>query len=252
LFYGCQGAYKNDFFESLYLILPAYKKVYDFLCEMDRENAFHVFPRNPEIFIIWCDMIEPLDILAINSSDGSCHETNHFINSQLFQCRPAYYFKYLFFGNVYNTDITYENTAHISIVEETIPDSLKSAGRYTVYIENSKTSDNNLGTLLDELNSYTGGANFYFQYLNSGLLPEINGTNTSDGELNGMINFMAFLQYYLKSTRLNHPNIYENIKNQQNTLAYIQVLWSKAEEMWALNYPYTIFSGTDSDYNGNM
>ena len=56
-------------------------------------------------------------------------------------------------------------------------------------------------------------------------------------QIGGVVNFMVYLEYYLKTARLNYPEAHEHI-NQQNTIDYIQYLWSMAEEILIKSYPY--------------
>ncbi len=102
--------------------------------------------------------------------------------------------------------------------------------------------------LIDELNSYTGSAWLDLRFFQSGLLPEIKGYTTNDGGLGGMVNFMVYLECYLKSARLNYPETYQEINKQEVLLKLIQDLWSKAEEILELSYSYTTISGTDASY----
>ena len=243
----CNLLYSQLAIQNLDLSNPKYKQIHDFLYQVDRTNAYHVFTRKPEIFLMWCEMVDASDILSLITLDGATHETNHLVNYKLKRCNAFRNKEYLFLGNIYSTEIN-NNTSHISIVEETIPEILKTDSRYKPYIEDKKDFDNSLDVLLDELNSYTGGSHFTLQYLKSDFMPDITGTLTSDGELGGMVNFMAFLQYYLKSARLNHSEVYNGIKLQTQTMKYVQVLWDKAEEMLEMNYPYTTVSGTTSSY----
>jgi hypothetical protein len=244
----CNLKYSHLAIESLNLNDLNYRKIHDFLYQVDRTNAYHVFTRDPEDFLMWCEMIDATDVLDKSTISAALHETNHMIISQLRRCNSTSFYSFLFMGMIYSTELNKENTAHISVVEETILDIFKNPNFYKTYIEDSKPYNNNFAVLLNELNSYTGGGWFDFQYLNSGLLPDISWTSASEGQLSGMINFMAFLQYYLKSVRLNHSATYQTIKSQKTTLNYIQTLWSKAEEVLVLSYPITKMSGTNSKY----
>jgi hypothetical protein len=245
----CQLRYSNLAINALDLTNNDYKKIHDLLYTVDRNNAYHVFVRDPKNFLMWCKMIAPTDILSLTSLDGATHETNHMINSTLEICAPSLTRKYLSFGNIYLTELARNQTTNYSIVEETISENLKSTARYKTYIEGSKGKNgNDFGTLLDELNSYTGGGWFFAKYVQSGLLPKINGYQSSDGELGGMVNFMVYLENYLMSARLNHKTAYETIKKQTTTLSFIQDLWSKGEEVLELSYSYTSQSGTTGMY----
>lgn len=226
-----------------------FKLLHDFLFELDRKYAYHVFTRNPHDFLMWCQMINTEDITSWDALGGAVHETNHMINSDLIKCNPALKQKYLSFDNIYETNLSFGQTANISIVEKKIADNLKFHSRYKTYIEGARNSNgNDFRVLIDELNSYTGGAWFDLQYFKSGFLPEIQGHIINDGGLGGMVNFMVYLEYYFMAARVNYPETYQEIQTQTNLLKLIQDLWVKAEEILEMSYSYSTISGTNSSY----
>ena len=50
---------------------------------------------------------------------------------------------------------------------------------------------------------------------------------------------MSYLIAYLRAARINHPSSYQAIQSQPQTLAYIQTLWLKAEDVLGNSYPYS-------------
>ncbi len=243
----CNKMYSHVAIQHLDTVNARHKLLYNLLYEVDREHAFNIFVRNPVDFMTWCNLLNVFEELKPSYLASVVHEANHMTNSKLRMCSSNYKKTFLFCGNIFTVEVNSQNTEHISIVEETIAEKLKVADRYKTYIEDHKDGDNSFDSLLEELNSYTGGAHFTYLYLKSGKAPSINGTSTSDGNLNGMLNFMVWLQYYLKTARLNYSNTYNTIKSPQN-LAYIQVIWEKAETQLEQNYEYTTISGNDNMY----
>jgi len=245
----CRLKYAHLAIESVDYTNDKYRLLHDFLFELDRKYAYHVFTRNPGDFLMWCEMVEPENITSRHALIGATHETNHMINSDLRRCSPYLNQKYLSFDNIYETELSVGKTANYSIVEETISEILKNHSRYTTYIEGAKNSNgNDFRALMDELNSYIGSAWLDLKFFKSGLLPEIQGYTINDGGLGGMVNFMVYLECYLMSARLNYLETYQKIIEQEVMLKLIQDLWSKAEEILELSYPHTTISGTNASY----
>ncbi|HEV8315063.1 MAG TPA: hypothetical protein VGQ23_18520, partial [Burkholderiaceae bacterium] len=57
--------------------------------------------------------------------------------------------------------------------------------------------------LLDELNAYTGAAQFELGLLSNAVYSSLRSPGNID--IGGMIDFMMFMPSYLKAARLNHP-----------------------------------------------
>lgn len=245
--------YSHAAINQLNLTNSEYKKVHDVLFKVDKNNAYHVFTRDPNDFMFWCSGVNPSSVNAWSSLQGARHETNHQINAKLRSCNPSSTSKYLFFGNVYYTELKSGQTSNYSIVDETIPDILKTHVRYDPYILNSKNvNGNDFRILLDEFNSYTGDVWFIVKYWQSDLMPAMSGTLTTNGGIDGMLNFMVWFGYYIKSARINYPTTYSLIKSQSGTLKYIQKLWSTAEEMLSVGYPFTVNSGSSSKFKMSL
>ncbi len=226
--------------EKLDLSDTRVKEIHDALKKADPVHAYQVLIRSPDDFMQWINMNTTLS--------GAVHETNHEIDSDLSVCSPFLKSKYLSVGNLYPIDLEFGDTAHYSIVEETIAPSLKNSSRYEMYIEGTKDyNGNDLRMLLDELNAYAGDAWFQMQFQNSGLPGETDYYKTSQFQLDGVVNFMVYLQYYLKSARLNYPDTYQFIQTNQTVLGFLQHLWTNAEELLNEAYPL-IMSSVPTQY----
>lgn len=208
------------------------KAIADILEITDPNNGYQLFLRNNKDFMIWIDMGTSLST--------AIHEANHMIDSSLrYNCTPKGKAKYFSLGDIYTTDLIWDKTEHYSIVEESIPSVLKTTSRYDIYILGMKEANGNtFQTLLDELNAYIGDAYFQINFRKSELEKNTNHYNAyGQFQIGGVVNFMVYLEYYLKTARLNYPEAHEHI-NQQNTIDYIQYLWSMAEEILIKSYPY--------------
>ena len=215
------------------------KEIHNILLESDPDNAYQVFIRHPDVFMEWLDIGIALP--------GAVHETNHRIDGDLMACPPNGIEKYLFLGQIYVTELKGSDTKNYGIVEETINPYLKKAHRYDTYIERSKSvSGNRFDILLDEFTAYTGDSWFQLMFYQSGLPSESEYYRMSQFQIDGTVNFMVYLECYLKSSRLNYPETYSNIQSQEATIDYIQILWSKAEELLQKSYP-VIISDTSSE-----
>ena len=157
----CDKMYSHLAIQHLDTINAQHKLLYNLLYEVDRENAFNIFVRNPVDFMLWCNLLNVFADLEPSYLASVVHETNHMTNSKLRRCSSNYEKTLLFCGNIFTVEVNSQNTEHISIVEETIAEKLKVADRYETYIEGHKDASNSFDTLLDELNSYTGGAAVY-------------------------------------------------------------------------------------------
>jgi hypothetical protein len=224
---------------------PTRKYIHDALESIDYDHAYQIFLQSPNNLMIWIYDKENIDMGMLA---GAVHEANHMLNSNLsFSSTSEYQSKYFFLGDIYTTGLNFENTVNYSIVEETIPQDLKSHNRYKTYIEGSKdVNGNNFSVILDEFTAYLGGALFEYRYFISDrmeVLPS-NQTRTSDSNPAGTVNFMVYLQCYLKSARANYTDAYNSIKTQRSTLRYIETLWSAAERMLVELHPYTIENKT--------
>lgn len=217
-----------------------YQHIHDVLQTSDPVHAYQVFIRSPDIFMNWINLGATLS--------SSVHEANHQIDFKMETCTYPFESKYLFMGTAYPSGLKFGDTAHYSIVEETIDPALKNSSRYEIYIEGHKDAKgNDFTVLLDELNAYVGDSWFQIQFQNSGLPKENDVYKTDQFQVDGVINFMVFLQYYLKSARLNHEDTYQAIRTNSSVLSHIQRLWSSAESILKDAYPL-ILSDWSSTY----
>ena len=226
--------------QNLDLTDPTIRHIHEILKTIDYDHAHYIFLKSPDNFMIWIWDKENIDMVMLASA---CHEANHMLNSDLsINLRNDYKSRYFFLGDIYSMDLGFDDTVNYSVVEETIDVRLKSHSRYDTYINGSKeVNGNRFSTLLDELTAYLGAAVFECKYIKSDrieILPR-NQSRVLDSNPAGTVNFMVYLQCYLKSTRLNHKQIYSKIKLQRSTIAYIKKLWSTAEQMLIDVYPYT-------------
>lgn len=207
---------------------------------VDPVHSFAEFARLPDFFM-W-SLRSSSDRIDMLSLGGSVHETNHKIDASLRNlCNSDGLARFFAEGRVYVTDMRKtDQLANYSIASETYPAALKTtrAFRYDVYIPGSASSSgNDFSVLLDELNAYSGGANFEAKLLANTAYAQL--AVNADSDVGGMADFMLFMQAYLKSARLNHPATYSTLQAQGRTKAYMQYAWSRAEGILAVAYPYT-------------
>ena len=196
-------------------------------------HAHQLFLRNKEEFMSWVKDGHELSIAT--------HETNHSFNKKLAWCNGSDSPNYFLNGNYYDIGYNLFHTAHYSIVEQTIPEHLKQRSRYQYYIEGLKGANGNkFHLLLDELVAYIGDGGFQLDYIKSGqnLYPG-SFRPFSTLQVDGAVDMMLYVQYYLKSARLNYPESYVTIDNEE-TIAALQALWHEAEAMLTRAYPYLV------------
>lgn len=210
--------------------------VNDFLLAADQVHAHKVFIRAPGDFVNW--IVNAGGTVNLMSVGVATHETLHKVDTALRSCAPVLLAKYQFMGSQLITDLAPGTTSNYSIVAETIDTALTSAPRYATYIGTASSSNgNDFSVLLDEFAAYTGGAHTEVQLLQQG---KVGGaTGSLDVNLGGMVNFMVYLENYLKSARLYHTAQYDAIKNSASTVAAIQAIWSRAELVLQDGYSFT-------------
>ena len=203
------------------------------------------FYRLPDVFMFWVRSGSTnVDMWAVGKA---IHETNHEIDfSLLSPCSADVsgrgYTKYFVNSIIHTTDLKYEQTDNFSIIQETFPAILRESRtfRYNLYLSTALANPvaNDFRILLAELSAYSAGAQFEVSLLANKTYA--NMYLAGDNNAGGMVDFMAFLQYYLKSARLNHNSTYALLKSQPNTLAFIQFSWARAETILAAMYPYSV------------
>ena len=221
------------------------QQVADILQATSPNHGYQLFARLPSTVMWWVrSQAGPLDIASIGSA---VHETNHeFDRAMRNTCNSDHKARLLLDGAVIQTDLISGQllTANYSIADETIPASLKTALRYYYITRSATVPGNDFAIMLDELNAYTGAAEFELDLLSSAtyspLMPQ--GVK-ADVNAGGQVDFMLYTLAYLKAARLNHPATYTAIQGQANTIAYIQLVWARAEANLVALYPYTVLSG---------
>jgi hypothetical protein len=222
---------------ALDLSNPTVRAVHDELRLVDPVHAYKVFVRMPGQFVNWVASME--GALDVDTIGFATHETMHNLSFALGSCSAQKTAQYLLLGSTIDTGLRFGDTANYSIVQETIAPELRSHFRYAEYIPEAATANgNDLRILLDELASYVGGAHTEQLYIASGRAAD--DRRALEYNLGGMINFMVYLQYYLQSARLNHPETHATVRNNPTARAAIQTLWTQAENVLRSSYPLTL------------
>ena len=212
----------------------------DILQAVDAAHSYSEFARLPATFMWWVRSgSDQVDMLSLGAG---VHESNHKIDSTLRNlCNSDGLARFYAEGRVHVTDLRKsDELANYSIAAESYPAALKGtrALRFEAYITGSaRSSGNDFSILLDEVNAYSGGANFEAKLLANAAYAQL--AVRADADVGGMTDFMLFMQAYLKSARLNHPATYSTISGQGQTKVYIQFAWSRAEAILAAAYPYS-------------
>ena len=218
----------------------------DILQALDPAHGYSEFARLPGTFMWWLRGDANVDMLSLGAA---VHETNHKIDSTLRNvCNTDGLARYFANGVVHVTDISRnDKLANYSIAGETYPANLKSARalRYDAYVTTAASSSgNDLSILLDELNAYTGTAHLEVTMFANPAYAYL--ASKADADVGGMVDFMLFLQSYLKAARLNHPTTYSMIQAQSLTRTFIQFAWSRAEGVLAAAYPYSTVASSNN------
>lgn len=223
---------------ALDLSNPNIKLLNELLPRYDPDHAYKVFLRRPADFVNWIanGNSGKVDVVGVGLAT---HETLHMVDTALRDCAPANTYKTLQFGTIYVTGVVPGTTANMSIVDAVLDPTLKEGTRYTTYIQ-TVTAGNDLAVLLDEFSAYAGAAHGDFEMLARAAA----GTPSAKLDLNlgGTVNFMVFLQAYLKSAQVNAPATYDSIRNNPQTVALIQTLWNRAEADLTESFIFTLNS----------
>lgn len=224
---------------ALDLSEPNVAKVNDYLKAVGADHAHQVFVRRPFDFVNWIALMGgKVDLATVGTA---AHETNHMVSTLLRSCGSPGAYKVQFFGDVLSTTLRPQDTASIKVVATLLPASLKTDDRYKIYITDA-AAGNDFTVLLDEFAAYVGGADTELQILKSGRDGQLNVA--MDSNLGGTVNFMVFLPTYLQAVRRNHPSTYNRILNDAATLAMIEAIWSRAEQVLQDSAPYAQESST--------
>ena len=216
------------------------------LQSVDPTSGYNLFARLPVNVAYWVDTFQTV---TSDSIGASVHETTHQFDAALNGlCNTDARRHYYLTGSVQLADRALgTKTANYSIVDEALPTILKdgtSGSRYNVYILGAGTSGT-FAVLLDELTAYTNGSHVellvasdvVYKYLAPISRDAFSGWNPA-----GMVDFMSYFVAYLHAARLNHPETYTTIQSLPLSRAYMQTLWTAAEQTLASVYPYSTFA----------
>ena len=203
---------------------------YSELNQFDSQHAAMVYQYTSDKVNQWLSFGDYLET--------AIHESNHHLNRVLSrECEPLNNRKYFLIGHVYTTDLKIGETPSISIINQTMPANLQSSSRYSLYVSaNPNVHRNTLSSLLDEFTAYTGES--WIHLAKAQQQPSSQTLNYSQFQIDGMVNFMLYLQAYLKSARLYYPDAYTQIQAQPQTIAYMATVWKQAEDILLAAYPY--------------
>ena len=234
--------------QSLTLPTPTFtdqdsKAASEILALVDPTQGAAELARVPASFMWWLRSAGAT--VNMTSISVAIHESNHQIDRLLSKvCSTDGLARFFVDGKVYTTGLKSGTTENYSLVQEAYPTALKTtrAGRFDVYITGSAAaSGNGFSILLDELTAYTAGAKFEVNLLATPALKY--AATAGDQNLGGMVDFMLYLQTYLQASRLNHPATYLTIQGQAQTLAFMQFVWTRAENILAAAYPFSNTGG---------
>lgn len=218
------------------------QSVNEVLTAIDPQHGYAEFARLPATFMWW---VRNSPSVNMDSIGLAIHESNHVADLNLLSqaCNTDGLARFYADSQIHLTGLRNSGTDNYSIVSETYPASLKAPRslRYDLYITGSASSNGNrFNVLIDELNAYSGAANFEAKLLASRYSYLASG---GDKNAAGMVDFMLFLQSYLKAARLNHPASYAAIQSSGQTLSYLQFAWIRAEGILVAMYPYSVAAG---------
>lgn len=214
------------------------RKIHDFLKAADADHAFSLFVRRPHDFVNW--------IVASSATGGKAdwiavgaatHETLHQVDWVLEDCGAAGTYKILLSGQILDTGVQPGTTPSIKVLAPHVDAALKTEPRYRLYVTNA-AAGNDLTILLDEFAAYIGGANTERKLFEGNYVPEQN--SRTDSNLGGTVNFMLYLQAYLKALNESGDTApYTAIKNNAALIAVMQKLWAAAEAELEASHPLT-------------
>jgi len=217
----------------------------DVLFAADQNSGYPLFARLPDYMNYW---VNTQSAVTGNSISIGVHETTHFFDDAISRvCSSDLLRRYYLLGNVYVSNLpVITDTSKYNIVSEIYPENLKDltvGSSYNIYIiKNGSNPSDGFNVVLDELTAYTNGtqvevnvtANASYSYLSP-----IAGSNVLGSNPSGVAYFMSYTVAYLLAARLNHPTTYASLQGQAATLAYLQTLWTAAEQQLARAYPYS-------------
>lgn len=225
---------------------PDTRQVRDLLRIASPTHGEAILAVAPEQTMYWVRAAGRIDFSSIA---GAVHEGNHLVNMALqIPCDPQGAARYFLEGAVHRTSLSFAApTPPARIAAFSVPDPLKGRFRYRAYVADAPTG-NDFSTLLEEFNAYAGAAALEIGMLagldrrvHAAFLPEAGVLVDSDP--GGLADFQLYVLAYLKSVREREPASYATIAGQPDTLAHLQRLWSRSEELLLAVHPYTQGAG---------
>jgi len=191
--------------------------------------------------IMW--WMRSLGETTMSSVPTAFHEANHVVDFQLSACN-ANLATYVFAGQTYVTDLARGSTPPYTIAADKIPAAFKArpVGRYQPYfVRNKPMPGNDFTTLVDEFNAYVAAAQLEIDFAATPLYRELPGT--FDGNIGGIVDFMLYIECYLKVVGERDPQAYLRIKQSPLFVAHLQRLWSDGESILKSAQPYSAKQG---------
>lgn len=218
------------------------QEVNDVLLSQDAAHSYDMFQRSPADVMWW--VRSSGRAVTLGTLGTGVHETNHVIDFLISAiCSGDGYSRYLLDGQVHLTGTRMGDTANRVIVDSTYPAALKvsRAARFDAYItDTAGNSRNDFSSLLDEFNAYAGAAALEAAVRGAPEMAYLYQENVmSDENIGGMVDFMLFMQHYLLAAKSSSPLTYSAIQGQPDTLAFMQVLWTRAESVLVRAYPHS-------------
>ncbi|MDM0078790.1 hypothetical protein QTH90_30595 [Variovorax sp. J2P1-59] len=223
------------------------QEVNDVLLSQDAAHSYDLFKRSPAD-VMW-SVRSSGRAVTLGTLGTGVHETNHVIDFALSSiCSGDRYSRFLLDGQVHLTGTRMGDTENRVIVDSTYPAALKVSRsvRFGAYItESAGNSRNDFSSLLEELNAHAGAAALEAAVRSNPEMAYLYQENVmSDENIGGMVDFMLFMQHYLLAAKSSSPLTYSAIQGQPDTLAFMQVLWTRAESVLVRAYPHsTIATG---------
>lgn len=233
-----------------------YTSLGEMLKDIDEECAYQIYLKDSVDLKMWIDTLNNVSN-ELNKYLIALHETNHIINARCsgitskiwfnttgsiygngvsYNFNPNYKFILFSCGNELNTNINLESKINnVGIIDEQLPkENLPKFTNYDIYVTNNPP----FISILEEWNGYMLQDRFFLNY-NIKYKKSSNLVDKLDGQ---SICFMLYIQCYLKSSRLNYTESYNQIKSNPNLIDLIQFIWSKNEEIFTNSFDVIDFN----------
>jgi len=208
-------------------------------------SALDVFNRIQPEYMWWIRFAGDISILSIPQA---LHESNHLINARLRDCFTKNV-SFFYDGRIFSTELPMRGTPNYSNARGELPASLVSnhaMSRYVTYVDRAQVHPgNDFKILLDELSAYVLGASMEISLLDTFdqklLFKE--ELRWLDGEVGGMVEFMAYTLAYIRYVRLNSPALYSELREMPKLISFISTVWRDAERSLALVGKHSVAMG---------